>query len=45
MQLGGVSVGRGLRVILALAAVSFLLLMPLNFLWWSLLGVFGSTSP
>jgi di/tricarboxylate transporter len=40
MQMGGVSVARGLRVILALAAVSILLLMPVNFLWWSLLGVF-----
>jgi di/tricarboxylate transporter len=40
MQLGGVSMLRGTRLILALAAASIILLLPLNYLWWSFLGVF-----
>lgn len=40
MQLGGVSMLKGTRLILALAAVSILLFTPLNYLWWSLLGLF-----
>ena len=41
MQLGRVSMLKGTRLILALAAVSILILMPLNYLWWSLLDLFG----
>jgi di/tricarboxylate transporter len=41
MQLGGVSITRGVRLTLALAAVSIFILMPINYLWWCLLGVFG----
>lgn len=40
MQLGGVRASQGLRMTLALAVVSLLVLLPLNYLWWSLLGVF-----
>jgi hypothetical protein len=40
MQLGGVNMLKGTRLILALAAVSIIFLMPLNYLWWSFLGVF-----
>lgn len=40
MQLGGVNMLKGTRLILALALVSILLLLPLNYLWWSLLGLF-----
>ena len=41
MQLGRVRAARGARITIALTAVSIFLLMPLNYLWWSLLGVFG----
>jgi anion transporter len=41
MQLGGVSTTQGARLTLALAAVSILILMPINYLWWCLLGIFG----
>jgi len=41
MQLGGVSATQGARLTLALAAVSILILMPINYLWWCLLGIFG----
>ncbi|MFH1489849.1 MAG: SLC13 family permease [Pseudomonadota bacterium] len=41
MQLGRVSTGKGTRLTLALAAVSIFILMPVNYLWWALLGVFG----
>ena len=41
MQLGGVSITRGVRLTLALAAVSIFILMPINYLWWCLLGLFG----
>ena len=40
MKLGKVNVLKGTRLTLALTAVSILLLMPLNYLWWSLLGLF-----
>jgi anion transporter len=39
MQLGGVSATQGVRLTVALAAASILVLMPVNYLWWSLLGV------
>jgi hypothetical protein len=38
MQLGGVGVRAGTRLTLALAAVTVLLLWPLDYLWWRLLG-------
>jgi len=41
MQLGKVKVGKGVRLTLALAVVSIFILMPINYLWWVLLGIFG----
>jgi hypothetical protein len=41
MQLGKVKVGKGVRLTLALAVVSIFILMPINYLWWALLGIFG----
>ena len=40
-QLGGVSVKAAARLALAIAAVTLVVLVPLNYLWWSLLGYFG----
>ncbi len=40
MQLGRVSGAKGARMTLALAVVSLSVLMPVNYLWWALLGVF-----
>lgn len=39
MQLGGVSLRDGSKITLSLAAVSLVLLVPLNYLWWSWLGL------
>lgn len=41
MQLAGVSMREGARITLTLAAASLLVLIPLNYLWWRLLGYFG----
>jgi di/tricarboxylate transporter len=41
MQLGKVRAGKGVRMTLALALVSIFILMPINYLWWALLGIFG----
>lgn len=41
IALGGVRVGDAIRVILAMTALGLLVLAPLNFLWWQLLGLFG----
>ncbi len=38
MQLGGAGVRAGARLCLALAAVTILVLLPLDYLWWCLLG-------
>ncbi len=38
LQLGGVSVKDGAKMTVALAAVSVVVLVPLNYLWWSWLG-------
>lgn len=40
MQLAGVPMREGARITLALAVISLLVLIPLNFLWWKLLGYF-----
>ncbi len=40
-QLSGVGVKAAARLVLAIAAVTMVVLMPLNYLWWSLLGYFG----
>jgi len=39
MHLGGVSIRDGARLCLALAALTLLALLPLDFLWWHVLGV------
>tara|TARA_R110000787_G_scaffold274979_1_gene383251 strand:- start:95809 stop:97209 length:1401 start_codon:yes stop_codon:yes gene_type:complete len=39
MQLGGVSMRDGAKMTLALAVVSLVVLVPLNYLWWSWLGI------
>ncbi|WNK01033.1 SLC13 family permease [Thalassospiraceae bacterium LMO-JJ14] len=39
MQLGGVSLRDGARMTIALAAVSLIVLVPLNYLWWVFLGL------
>lgn len=41
MQMGKVPYGHCARLTLALAGVSLVLLAPLNYLWWQLLGYFG----
>ncbi|SDC63382.1 Di-and tricarboxylate transporter [Cupriavidus sp. YR651] len=38
MQLGGVGLRHGTRLCLSLAAITVLVLLPLDFLWWRLLG-------
>lgn len=41
MQLGGERLGPAIRVSLAVSAVTILVLFPLDFLWWRLLGWIG----
>src|SRR5262249_31475865 len=41
MQLGGVPPAAGIRLTLTLAVVTLLVLTPLNYVWWRLLGSFG----
>ena len=41
LHLGRVGAGDAARLTLSLAAVSILILMPVNYLWWSYLGVFN----
>jgi di/tricarboxylate transporter len=41
LHLGRVGAGDAARLTLSLAAVSILILMPVNYLWWSFLGVFN----
>ncbi len=41
MQLAGVRWVSGLRLLLTFAAISLLILTPINYLWWSFLGVFN----
>lgn len=38
MQLGGVGLRHGTRLCLALAAITLLVLLPLDYLWWRVLG-------
>lgn len=38
MQLGGVGLRHGTRLCLALAAITIVVLLPLDYLWWRLLG-------
>ncbi len=40
MQLGRVGAGKGVRATLALAVLSILILMPINYFWWALMGIF-----
>ena len=40
-QLGGVSIKAAARLALAIAAITIFVLVPLNYLWWDLLGYFG----
>jgi hypothetical protein len=39
MHMGGVSLRDGTRFCLALAAITLLILLPLDYFWWRLLGV------
>lgn len=41
MQLGNVPLADGARACLALAALSVLVILPLNYIWWWALGMFG----
>ena len=41
MQLGGVKATDAAKLMFALVALSILILMPVNYLWWHVLGVFG----
>ncbi len=41
MRLGGVPLRDGARVTLSIAAVTLVILTPLNYFWWRLLGYFG----
>lgn len=41
LQLGEIRTRDAARLCLALAAATFLIILPLNFLWWRLLGYFG----
>jgi di/tricarboxylate transporter len=38
LQMGGVSVRAGAKLCLALAAVTIIALLPLDYFWWRLLG-------
>jgi hypothetical protein len=38
MQIGGVGIRPASKLCLALAAVTILVLLPLDYLWWQLLG-------
>lgn len=40
-QLGGVGVGAAVRLTLAMTALSLVVIVPLSYAWWRLLGVFG----
>jgi anion transporter len=39
--MGGVRLADGTRLCITLAAITLVVLMPINFLWWQLLGYFG----
>ena len=45
MQLGGVRLATGARLTLALALVTILVLIPINYFWWRWLGYFETTVP
>ncbi len=40
-QLGGLSAGQLMRLLLAMTALAWLVILPLQFLWWRYLGYFG----
>jgi hypothetical protein len=40
-HLGGISVGQMARLILAMCATAWVIMMPLIYLWWHALGYFG----
>jgi len=41
IKMGGVKPSDGIKFTVALAAVSLIILMPINYLWWDFLGVFA----
>jgi anion transporter len=41
MKMGGVKPADGIRFTVALAAVSILILLPINYLWWDFIGIFA----
>jgi di/tricarboxylate transporter len=41
IKMGGVKTADGIKFTVALAAVSLVILMPINYLWWDFLGIFA----
>jgi di/tricarboxylate transporter len=41
MHLGRIRTGDGARICIVLTVVTFVVLIPLNYLWWRLLGYFN----
>jgi di/tricarboxylate transporter len=41
LQVGALRVASMLRLVLPLAAFGLLVMLPLQFLWWKLIGIFG----
>ena len=41
IKMGGVKPSDGIKFTVALAAVSLVILMPINYLWWDFLGMFA----
>jgi di/tricarboxylate transporter len=41
MGLGNIRIGDAIRLLVAIALVTLVILAPLNFLWWRILGLTG----
>jgi hypothetical protein len=42
MQLGGVKAGNAAKLMFSLVLLSIVVLTPINYLWWLILGFFGT---